>query len=70
MLKIPKNLPAGSAFAPMVTNSLGLCGQDILQFLWNLADHYAHTMFRFSLDENTPQSSAQSAQQAANYHKL
>ena len=57
------------AFAPMVTNSLGQCGQDLLQFLWNLADHYAQTMFGFSLDENTPQPSAQSTQQAANYRK-
>ena len=58
------------AFAPMVTNSLGQCGQDLLQFLWNLADHYAQTMFGFSLDENTTQSSTQSTQQAANYSKL
>ena len=54
----------------MVTNSLGQCGQDLLQFLWNLADHYAQTMFGFSLDENTPQSSAQSTQQEANYRTL
>ena len=58
------------AFAPMVTNSLGQCGQDLLQILWNLTDHYAQTMFGFSLDENTPQSSAPSTQQAANYRKL
>ena len=32
--------------------------------------HYAQTMFGFSLNENTPQSPAQSAQQAANYRKL
>ena len=41
------------AFALMVTNSLGQCGQDLLQFLWNLADHYAQTMLGFSLDELT-----------------
>ena len=58
------------AFAPMVTNSLGQCGPDLLQFLWNLADHYAQTMFGFSLDENTTQSSTPSTQQAANYRKL
>ena len=58
------------AFAQMVTNSLGQCGQDLLQFLWNLADHCAQTMFGFSLDENTPQSSAPTTQQAANYSKL
>ena len=39
------------AFAPMVTNSLGQYGPDRLQFLWNLADLYAQTMSRFSLDE-------------------
>ena len=71
MLKIPKiSQRQRLAFAPMVTNSLGQCGQDLLQFLWNLADHYAQTMFGFSLDENTSQSSAPSTQQAANYRKL
>ena len=54
----------------MVTNSLGQCGPDLLQFLWNLADHYAQTMFGISLDENTPQFSAPSTQHAANYSKL
>ena len=55
----------------MVANSVGQCGQDLLQFLWNLADHYAQTMFAgFSLDENTSQSSAQSTQHAANCRKL
>ena len=33
----------------MVTNSLGQCGPDLLQFLWNLTDHYAQKMFGFSL---------------------
>ena len=51
------------SFALMVTNSLGQYGQDLRQFLWNLADHYAQTMFGFSPDENTPRSSAQSTQQ-------
>ena len=31
----------------MVANSLGQCRQDLLQFLWNLADHYAQTMLGF-----------------------
>ena len=26
------------AFAPMVANSLGQCGPDLLQFIWNLAE--------------------------------
>ena len=43
------------AFALMLTNSLGQCGPELLQFLWNLADHYAQTMFWFSVDENIPQ---------------
>ena len=49
------------AFAPLVTNSLGQCrlGVDLLQFLWNLADHYAQAMFGFSLDENTPRKYSQ-----------
>ena len=48
---------------------LGICGPGLLQFLWNLADQNAQTMFGFSLDENTPwpQSSAPVTQQAANY---
>ena len=60
------------AFAPMVTKSLGQCGQDLLQFLWNLADHYAQKMLGFSLDENTvtPLSLAPSTQHAGNHHKL
>ena len=45
------------AFTTMITNSLGQCAPDLL-------------MFGFSLDENTPQSSAPSTQQAANYRKL
>ncbi len=34
---------AGSAFAPLqpVSNSLGQLGQDLLRFLWDLADHAA-----------------------------
>ena len=58
------------AFAPMVTKSWGQCGPDLLQFLRNLADHFAPAIFGFSLDKNTPQSSAPSTQQAANYRKL
>ena len=56
----------------MVTKSLGQCGQDLLQFLWNLADHYAQKMLGFSLDENTvtPLSLAPSTQHAGNHHKL
>ena len=36
------------AFAPMVTNALWHCEPDLLQSLWNLADHYAQTCEIFS----------------------
>ena len=58
------------AFAPMITNSLGQCGPDLLQFIWNIADHYAQKMLGFSRDENTPRSSSPATHQAANYRKL
>jgi hypothetical protein len=31
----------GLAFAPMVKNTLGQFGQELLQFLWNLSNHHA-----------------------------
>ncbi len=31
----------GYAFAPMVANSWGVCGPDLLRFLWAIADHAA-----------------------------
>ena len=62
-------------FCPMVTNSFGQCGTDILPFIWNLADHYAQIMFRFSLDENIPSvfgnpTTCQQALQSSKYRKL
>ncbi len=38
------------AFAPIVANTLGQCGPDTLQYLWNLADHEAKNTFGFTLD--------------------
>ena len=70
MSKMSKILPATTfssllAFAPMVTNSLGQCGPDLLQFLWNFSDHYAQSMFGFSQGENSAPFSASTTQQAA-----
>ena len=31
----------GYAFAPMVANSWGVCGPDLIRFLWAIADHAA-----------------------------
>jgi hypothetical protein len=38
------------AFAPMVANTLGQCGPDLLQFLWNLADHHTRLNLGFSIE--------------------
>ena len=38
------------AFAPIVATSLGQCGPDTLQFLWNLADHQSQTTFGFTIN--------------------
>mmetsp|Transcript_52383 Transcript_52383/g.109281 ORF Transcript_52383/g.109281 Transcript_52383/m.109281 type:complete len:515 (-) Transcript_52383:93-1637(-) len=54
------------AFAPMVANTLGQCGPDLLQFLWTLADHHAKLNLGFSTD-NT---SSLSSQQEADYRKI
>ena len=57
------------AFATMITNYLGQFGPDLLQFLWNLAEHCAQTMSGFYLDEY-PQSSAPTTQQTSKYRKV
>ena len=54
------------AFAPMVANSLGQCGPDLLQFIWNLADHDAKLNQGFST-ENTI---SLSSQQEEDYKKI
>ena len=41
-----------------VKGNVGKCRPAILQVKWKLADHYAQSMFQFSLGENTLQSSA------------
>ena len=68
-----KILPSTTfGFCTMVTNSFGQCCTDLLPFIWNLADHYAQTMFGFSLDENVPSvfGNPATCQQAANYRIL
>jgi hypothetical protein len=54
------------AFAPMVANTLGQCGPDLLQFLWTLADHHAQLNLGFSIE------TAQhlSTQQDTDYRRL
>ena len=37
------------AFAPMLANTLGQCGPDLLQFIWTLADHNAQLHLGFSV---------------------
>ncbi len=54
------------AFAPMVANTLGQCGPDLLQFLWNLADHHARLNLGFSIETT----SNLSTQQSMDYRKL
>ena len=39
----------GYAFAPMICNTFGECGPDMLQFLWNLADRSARQHFGYNL---------------------
>ena len=67
MSKTPKILPATTfRFCPYGYKLFRtLLWTDLLQLLWNLADHCAQTMLGFSLYENIPQSSASSTQQAA-----
>ena len=40
----------GFAFAPLVVTSLGVCGPDLLRFLWAVADHAARYAFDLPLD--------------------
>ena len=40
----------GFAFAPLVTNSWGVLGPDVLRFLWAVADHAARNALSFPLD--------------------
>ena len=54
------------AFAPMVANSLGQCGPDLLQFLWTLADHHAKLNLGFSLET----AHNLSTQQDSDYRRL
>ena len=40
----------GFAFAPLVTNSWGVLGPDVLRFLWAVADHAARNALSFPID--------------------
>jgi hypothetical protein len=40
----------GFAFAPLVASTLGVCGPDLLRFLWAVADHAARYAFDLPLD--------------------
>ena len=40
----------GFAFAPLVANSWGVCGPDLLRFLWAVADHAARNAYSLPLD--------------------
>jgi hypothetical protein len=42
---------AGLAFAPLVSNSLGQFGPDLLRFLWGLADHAARNQVPVELQD-------------------
>ncbi len=54
------------AFAPMVAGSLGQCGPDLLQLIFNSADHDTKLNLVYST-ENTP---SLSFQQEADYRKI
>ena len=41
----------GFAFVPLVANSWGVCGPDLLRFLWAVADHAARNAFSLPLDK-------------------
>jgi hypothetical protein len=56
------------AFAPMVANTLGQCGPDLLQFLWNLADHHTRLNLGFSIE--TTNSLSTQLEQSMDYRKL
>ena len=40
----------GFAFAPLVASSFGVCGPDLLRFLWAVADHAARYAYDLPLD--------------------
>ena len=40
----------GFAFAPLVASSFGVCGPDLLRFLWAVADHAARYAYGLPLD--------------------
>ena len=46
----------------MICNTLGQCGPDMLQFVWNLADRLARHHFGFNpirIDQNSPTQAAE-----------
>ncbi len=56
----------GLLFAPMVANTLGQFGLDLLQFLWNLANHHAQLTCGFNMETAVNISD----EQAMDYSKL
>ena len=44
---------AGMAFAPLVSNSLGQLGPDLLRVLWGLADHAARNQVPVELQDSS-----------------
>ena len=54
----------GFAFAPLVINSWGVLGPDLLRFLWAVADHAARNALSFPLDYYSSLSQPPSSQHA------
>ena len=60
----------GFAFAPMICNTLGECGPDMLHFLWNLADRSARHHFGFHPIEHGQDLMSQSTDHDRDFRKL
>ena len=60
----------GFAFAPMICNTLGECGPDMLHFLWNLADRSARHHFGYNPIEHGQDKMSQSADHDRDFRRL
>ena len=60
----------GFAFAPMICNTLGECGPDMLHFLWNLVDRSARHHFGFHPIEHGQDLMSQSTDHDRDFRKL
>jgi hypothetical protein len=60
----------GYAFAPMICNTLGECGPDMLHFLWNLADRSARHHFGFNPIGQSRDLMSQPADQDRDFRRL